>query len=240
MIKLERARTLTLPTIRQNRLTPVTIPREHGLTNPRPIRRKVRRPPRSWTINQHNLLQVGVERFELSLERILSHAASACWATHPKSPPPPPPKGGREERQAQRPQHRGRHPHPSGSETPSGKTKRLLITESRNTTPPGREPEPHRSVTFPWPGITPQRSTRGATRDRDSNTQLNARDNHRASRARLKTIRDRSRRGRRPHRSGTSTTAFHGRRTGEAGAKRKPRRFFDLLPLRYPMGAQRP
>lgn len=88
--------------------------------------------------------------------------------------------------------------HPGGSETPSGKTKQLLITESRNTTPPGREPEPHRSVTFPWPGITPQRSTRGATRDRDSNTQLNARDNHRASRARLKTIRDRSRRGRRP------------------------------------------
>src|SRR5690606_23547071 len=59
-------------------------------------------------------------------------------------------------------------------------------------------PEPHRSVTFPWPGLTPQRSTRGATRARDSNTQLNARDNHRASQARPKTIRDRPRRGRRP------------------------------------------
>ena len=100
MIALERAAILTLAAIRQNRLTPVTIPREHSLTNPRPIRRKVRRPPRTRTINQHNLLQVGVERFELSLERILSHAASACWATHPKGrsvvyrdgrdqPPPP-------------------------------------------------------------------------------------------------------------------------------------------------------
>lgn len=27
---------------------------------------------------------MGAERFELSLERILSHAASACWATHPR------------------------------------------------------------------------------------------------------------------------------------------------------------
>src|SRR5690606_11603469 len=88
--------------------------------------------------------------------------------------------------------------HPGGSDTQPRHKKQLLITESRNTTPPGREPEPPCSVTFPWPGLTPQRSTRGATRDRDSNTQLNARDNHRASQARLKTIRDRSRRGRRP------------------------------------------
>ena len=114
--------------------------------------------------------------------------------------------GFEEDRKPRRPQHRGRHPHPSGSETPSGKTKQLLITESRNTTPPGREPEPHCSVTFPWPGLTPQRSTRGATRDRDSNTQLNARDNHRASRARLKPSGTDQGGAGGPFRSGTSTS----------------------------------
>ena len=111
-------------------------------------------------------------------------------------------------------------PHPpttAGSEPGAGRGNKgpTLITRLGPTPLPSREPEPHCSVTFPWLGLTPQRSTRGATHDRDSNTQLNARDNQRASRARHKTIRDRSRRGRRPLHSGTATTAFHGRRNGE-------------------------
>ena len=38
-----------------------------------------------------------------------------------------------------------------------------LITRLGPTPLPSREPEPPRSVTFPWLGLTPQRSTRGAT-----------------------------------------------------------------------------
>ena len=39
-----------------------------------------------WTQHLPNVCgPVGVERFELSLKRILSHAASACWATHPRA-----------------------------------------------------------------------------------------------------------------------------------------------------------
>lgn len=83
MVTLGRGRT-TLNLALKDLLAHVPVALKHPTTNRRPIRRKARRPPRSWTINQHNLLQVGVERFELSLKRILSHAASACWATHPK------------------------------------------------------------------------------------------------------------------------------------------------------------
>lgn len=126
--------------------------------------------------------------------------------------------------------------HPGGSETPSGKTKQLLITESRNTTPPGREPEPHRSVTFPWPGITPQRSTRGATRDRDSNTQLNARDNHTRLAGASNNYQGQIKAGpqapfaqgqRQPHSTGEGTE-----KSVRSGATGTLRSSFDLLPLR--------
>lgn len=109
--------------------------------------------------------------------------------------------GFEEDRKPRQPQHRGRHPPTTAGSEPGarrGNKGPTLITRLGPTPLPSREPEPHCSVTFPWLGLTPQRSTRGATRDRDSNTQLNARDNHRASRARLTTTRDRSRRGRRP------------------------------------------
>ena len=59
-------------------------------------------------------------------------------------------------------------PHPpttAGSEPGAGRGNKgpTLITRLGPTPLPSREPEPRRSVTFPWLGLTPQRSTRGAT-----------------------------------------------------------------------------
>ena len=74
--------------------------------------------------------------------------------------------GFEEDRKPRQPQHRGRHPPTTAGSEPGarrGNKGPTLVTRLGPTPLPGREPEPHCSVTFPWPGLTPQRSTRGAT-----------------------------------------------------------------------------
>ena len=130
-----------------------------------PVGRKTRSPPRRGSaVRGHSALAreaSGCGEIR-TLTRADFESRRLCLLGYtPENPPPPPTK---RERGAAgpRPQHRGRIPIQAVAKRRQGNKGPTLITRLGPTPLPSREPEPRRSVTFPWLGLTPQRSTRGA------------------------------------------------------------------------------